>query len=301
MLEHCRPEGVVTFTSIYEHLEVVEVCAPRGIHVMVEKPLAVSTKHASRMAKLAEEYGIFLLTNYETTWYPSTYEGYRMIEQGKLGELRKIIVYDGHSGPREIRVNEEFLDWLTDPVLNGGGAVMDFGCYGADLLTWIMKGQKPQRVWANLKQYKPEVYPRVDDDATLVLHYPEMEAVIHASWNWPFNRKDMHVYGSTGYVFLDDATHIRYRFNREDGERSMQMADSQAPFQDGFAFFSAAIRGDTQVDPTDLSALETNLIVVEILEAAKESNRTGKTVIHWNLLPLSGLYSTILTGPGAIP
>ena len=108
-----------------------------------------------------------------------------MISEGALGELRKIIVYDGHKGPKEINVNSEFLEWLTDPVLNGGGAVIDFGCYGADLITWILKGEKPTSVYANLKQYKPDVYPKVDDDATIVLSYPSMEGVLHASWNWP--------------------------------------------------------------------------------------------------------------------
>ncbi len=157
MLEQTRPEGVITFTSIFEHLKVVEACAYRGIHVMVEKPLAVSVDHARTMTTLAEKFGILLLTNYETSWYPSNYEGFEMISEGELGDLRKIIVYDGHKGPREINVNEEFLDWLTDPVLNGGGAVTDFGCYGADLITWILKGEKPISVFADLKQYKPDV------------------------------------------------------------------------------------------------------------------------------------------------
>jgi predicted dehydrogenase len=39
MLEKTKPDGVITFTSIFEHLAVVEACAPRGIDVMVEKPL----------------------------------------------------------------------------------------------------------------------------------------------------------------------------------------------------------------------------------------------------------------------
>ena len=193
MLEHTQPQGVITFTSIYEHLEVVKACAPRGIHVMVEKPLAVSTKHAAIMKKLADKHGVMVLTNYETTWYPSHYEGYQMISDGELGALRKVIVYDGHKGPQEIRVNAEFLEWLTDPVLNGGGAITDFGCYGANLLTWMLRGQKPLSVFAQLKQYKPDVYPKVDDDATILLSYPDMEGVIHASWNWPFKIGRAHV------------------------------------------------------------------------------------------------------------
>ncbi|MEX0988372.1 MAG: Gfo/Idh/MocA family oxidoreductase [Bacteroidales bacterium] len=278
MLDETKPEGVITFTSIHDHLEVVEACAPRGIHVMVEKPLAVSVAHAEKISKLAGKHDIMVLTNYETSWYPSVHLGKKMIGEGKPGELRKIIVYDGHTGPREIGVNEEFLDWLTDPVLNGGGAVIDFGCYGANLITWILDGQKPVSVFASLKQYKPDVYPKVDDDATIILSYPGMEGVIHASWNWPFNRKDMHIYGSTGYLYQDDAETIRYRFDRKSTEEVKTVSASTIPYTDPFTWFADVIRGKVTVGPADLASLENNKIVVEILEAAKESDRTGKVV-----------------------
>lgn len=278
MLDQTKPEGVVTFTSIFDHLKVVQSCAPRKIQVMVEKPLAVSTKHANEMVRLAGKYGIQLLTNYETSWYPSNQAGYEMISKGAVGNLRKIIVYDGHKGPKEINVNKEFLSWLTDPVLNGGGAVIDFGCYGADLITWIRKGEKPTSVFAQLKQYKPAVYPKVDDDATIVLSYPDMEGVIHASWNWPFNRKDMHVYGSTGYLFIDNGETIRYRLDEKSNEEVKKIARNSIPFTDPFAYFAAVIKGDVVVSANDLSSLQTNVTVVEILEAARKSNKTGKVV-----------------------
>lgn len=279
MLDKTKPEGVVTFTSIFDHLKVVQACAPRGIHVMVEKPLAVSNKHALAMSKLAKKSGILLLTNYETAWYPAHYKSREMIDQKEIGELRKIIVYDGHKGPKEINVNSEFLDWLTDPVLNGGGAVIDFGCYGADLITWIMKGEKPRSVFAVLKQYKPDVYPKVDDDATIILSYPNMEGIINASWNWPFNRKDMHIYGATGYEFADNSETIRYRLNEKLTESVMKIPPAVAPFNDPFAFFASAIKGEVVVSEKDLSSLEINMTVVEILEAARKSNKTGKKVM----------------------
>ena len=53
MLDDVQPDGVVAFSSIFHHLEAVEACAPRGIHVMVEKPLAVSMDHALKMESLA--------------------------------------------------------------------------------------------------------------------------------------------------------------------------------------------------------------------------------------------------------
>jgi predicted dehydrogenase len=279
MLDKTQPEGVITFTSIYDHLKVVEACAPRGIHVMVEKPLAVSVDHATQIAGLAEKHNIMVLTNYETSWYPSIHKGKQMMKEGKLGDLRKIIVYDGHTGPKEIRVNEEFLDWLTDPELNGGGAVMDFGCYGADIITWMMNGQKPESVFATLKQYKPEVYPKVDDDATIILSYATMEGVIHASWNWPFNRKDMHIYGTKGYVFQDDAERIRFKLGRNEPEKVLEADSSFIPYTDPFTWFADAIRGNIKISPLDLGSLEINLIVVQILEAAKESHETGQKVI----------------------
>jgi predicted dehydrogenase len=278
MLDKTKPEGVVTFTSIFDHLKVVEACAPRGIDVMVEKPLAVSNKHAQSMLKLVEKNKIKLLTNFETSWYSSNQKSYEMISQNKIGDIRKIIVYDGHKGPKEIGVNKEFLEWLADPVGNGGGAVIDFGCYGADLVTWIMKGQKPEYVYAVLKRYKPAVYPKVDDDATIILSYPSMECIINASWNWPFNRKDMHIYGSTGYIYQDNPTTVRYKLAERTQEETEKLPLREAPYNNPFTFFSAAVRGDIVIPENDLASLKINMIVVEILEAAKKSNRTGKRV-----------------------
>ena len=150
MLDKAKPEAVTAFGSIYDHLEVVKACAPKKIHVMVEKPLAVSLDHARQMEALAKKYNIQLLTNYETTWYGSNHHAYKMLhEENLFGDIRKMVVHDGHQGPKEIGVNKEFLEWLTDPVLNGAGALMDFGCYGADLITWLMKGERPTSVSAN--------------------------------------------------------------------------------------------------------------------------------------------------------
>ena len=95
MIAGAKPEAVTAFGSIYEHLAVVEACAPKGIHVMVEKPLAVNREHARRMAALAREHGIHLLTNYETTWYASNHRAQALLHEGKLGRLRKVVVHDG--------------------------------------------------------------------------------------------------------------------------------------------------------------------------------------------------------------
>jgi predicted dehydrogenase len=279
MLAKTKPDAVCAFGSIYEHLGVVEKCAPLGIHVMVEKPLAVSVEHALKMKALAEKYHIQLLTNYETTWYATHQRAYTMINEEKaIGDLRKIVVHDGHKGPKEIGCSPEFLEWLTDPVGNGGGAVIDFGCYGANLITWLKKGERPSAVLALTQQFKPDVYPKVDDEATILLEYPKTQGIIQASWNWPIGRKDLEMYGQTGYIMVDNRNDLRIRRNESGPEKKEKLADQKSPYDDAFSFLAAVVKGKITVPRYDLSSLENNLLVVEILEAAKASAKTGQKI-----------------------
>lgn len=277
MLDKTKPEAVTDFRRIADHKKTVEACAPRKIHVMVEKPLATTYADAKAMAALARKNNIQLLTNYETTWYASNHKAYAMINQDKaIGDLRKLVVHDGHQGPKEIGVMPEFLVWLTDPVENGAGALFDFGCYGANLSTWLMHGQRPTQVMAITQQIKPDVYPKVDDEATIVLTYPETQTIIQASWNWPYARKDMEVYGKTGSIFTIDGSKMRVRLSEKQPEKSMQATPDDAPAKDPFAYFAQLLHNETK--PDELTSLENNLIVVEILDAARQSAKTGRVV-----------------------
>lgn len=278
MVDKTKPEAVVAFGSIYDHLNVVKVCAPRKVHVMVEKPLAVSLAHAREMELLAKKHGIHLLTNYETTWYGSHHVAYEMLQtDSRLGAIVKVVVHDGHQGPKEIGVNQEFLEWLTDPGLNGGGALMDFGCYGADLVTWLMRGERPQSVFAVTQQIKPHVYPKVDDEATIVVTYPKTQAIIQASWNWPYSRKDIEIYTASGYI-MADRQGMRFMTDAKEGEQSRKIPPRQAPYNDPFLFLTGVVRGKIEVEENDLSGLSVNLTAMEILEAAKQSAAAGKAV-----------------------
>lgn len=281
MISKTQPEAVAAFGTIFEHLAVVEICAPKGIHVMVEKPLAVNMDHAKKMETLAKKYKIELLTNYETTWYPTTHQSYELLENNTIGKLKKIIVLDGHKGPKKIGVNVEFLDWLTDPEQNGGGALTDFGCYGANIITWLHKGKKPSSVTAITQQMQKENNPKVDDDATILLKYEEDNAIIQASWDWPIGRKDMEIYGESGVIYADNRNELRVRISEGyDGykETVSKLEERVAPFDDPFALFAAVIRKEIKLPPYDLSSLENNLIVVEILDAARKSADEEKTV-----------------------
>ena len=280
MLRTTKPQAVLVYSSTFDHRNIVELCAKHHILVMMEKPLAVSLEDARAIERAAHEGNIQVLVNYETSWYPSNDAAYELVHAGALGDVRKVVVHDGHQGPKEIGVSSEFLNWLTDPKLNGGGALFDFGCYGADLMTWLMNGEKPLSVTAVTQQIKPDVYPHVDDEATIILTYPKAQAIIQASWNWPFDRKDMEVYGRTGYVITVRREDTKVR---RAGEKQDQLVTAQklpSPYDDSLTYLRAVILDGLK--PDALSSLETNIIVTEILDAARQSAATGKTV---NLKP----------------
>lgn len=281
MLNEVQPDAVAAFGDIKGHLNVVQSCAPKGVHVMVEKPLASTLEDAKKIEALAKKYNIHVLTNYETSWYETNVKAVEFLNKGTIGELRKVIIRDGHKGPKKIGVSNEFLEWLTDPELNGGGAIMDFGCYGANLMTWIMKGKKPLTVTAVKQQLQPENNPNVDDDATIILTYPNEMAILEPSWNWPIGRKDMELYGTKGAIYSDNPTQLRVQLSKgysDYTEETFLLPERQEPFNDPFSVFAAVINGELQLEPFNVYALENNMVVMEILQAAINSAETGSTI-----------------------
>jgi glucose-fructose oxidoreductase len=276
MLTRVQPQAVLVYTDTRDHRRVVEIAARHRIAVMMEEPLAVSVEDAVAIEQVADAHHIPVLVNYETTWYPSNTAVYELVRDGALGDVRKVVVHDGHRGPKEIGVPPEFLAWLTDPARNGAGALFDFGCYGADLMTWLMKGAAPITVTAVTQQIKPEVYPHVDDEATIVLTYPEAQAIVQASWNWPFDRKDMEVYGTTGEAITIRRADLRVRRPGEDQPQQQAAAPLARPYDDPISYLIAVVSGE--IKPAGPSALDTNITVVRILDAARESARTGRTI-----------------------
>ena len=277
LLQRARPEAVAAFSSTRDHRAIVEAAAPHGVHVMVEKPLAVSVKDARAIEAAAIKGRIHVITNYETTWYPSHRAIWQLLKEQKAGgALRKMVVMDGHEGPKEINVQPEFLAWLRDPAQNGGGALFDFGCYGANLMTWLMDGQRPVAVSATTQRFKPAIYPDVDDEATIVVEYPGAQGIAQASWNWPFGRKDLEVYAERAYAVATGGNSVRVRLPGVP-ETTAALGDVPLDERDEISYLAAVVRG--RLKPSGLSSLANNLVVVEILDAARESAKTGKRVV----------------------
>lgn len=123
---------------------------------------------------------------------------------------------------------------------------------------------------------QPAAYPKVDDEATIVLSYPGAQGIIQASWNWPFPRKDLEVYGEKGSVVAVRPELIRKRTDAKQPEIEETLPPVAGPMGGSLSYLAAVVRG--QVKPAGLSSLENNLVVTEILDAARESAKTGRRV-----------------------
>jgi len=280
MLDEAKPEGVIITTENDRHLEILRECAKRHIHYSTEKPLASTTADAKEMERLAREANIKLMVNYWNVWVAPTHELYhRVVMSRELGPIQKIIVQQGHQGPKEIGVSTYFGDWLYDPMKNGGGALIDFGCYGAEWALWL-KG-RPARVFAFAQKLKTEQHNQVDDDATIVLEYPDAVAVLQASWDWPYSKGQVEVFGPQGSMLAtNDALLYRAAKSRETVEglngRPVSLTAPAHETSSPIAYFVDCIRHDKPIENPLAAPL--NVGVVEILDAAKESIRTGRAV-----------------------
>jgi predicted dehydrogenase len=135
--------------------------------------------------------------------------------------------------------------------------------------------QKPTSVTAVTRQTKPNIYTKVDDDATVILTYPKAQVVIMASWSWPYGRDSIEVYGTTGSIQTIDAKtailHIRGK-----QEQKVIANANESPYTDSLTYLFAVVTGD--IKPQETATLENNMIVTEILDAARRSAQSHSTI-----------------------
>lgn len=213
------------------------------------------------------------MTNYQMAWWPSMYTGKKVIESGDLGTVWRLRGIVGHGGPGAASgTNKYFLDWLTDPVRNGAGALMDFGCYNA--LWSLMYLGKPESVYAQVNQLRPAEFPKVEDNATMVLHYKNGVGLFEGSWDLPRSFQDLEVFGRKGSVHIVNGK-VEQKIGRE-AAREVAIDPLPPGHTEPLQYMVECIRRKRA--PAGMLALDINVSVVEIIEAAKESVKTGKAV-----------------------
>jgi len=279
MLDQAKPEGVIVTTVNSNHLAILRACAQRHVNFFTEKPMAATGTDAREMARLAKEANIKLMVNYWNAWAPSTQEAYARLTAGEIGPVQKMIIEFGHEGPKEIGVSKEFGAWLYDPEKNGAGALMDFACYGADWAIWL-KG-RPQRVYAYSLKLKTAQQNEVEDDAVVLLEYADATAVLLPSWDWPYSKGQAEFYGPKGsFLVMGDgllfqAAHKNTTAKNPDG--ALVPSKPLPPEKiNPVAYYVHCIKNHLPIEGQ--LTPEINVGVNEVVDAAKESIRTGRAV-----------------------
>ena len=274
MIDQQKPEIVWAFVENNRHLEIARYCAARKVHVMFEKPLAASYKDAAAIRDLARSSGIYVMSNYQMAWWPTNDAAKELAASGAIGKVWRIHGIVGHGGPVwHTGTTKYFVDWLTDPVKNGGGALVDFGCYNALWSLWYFG--RPETVFARTIQLRPEDFPKVEDNSTMILSYPKAVAVLEGSWDLPRGFQDLEVFGIGGSLHMDGSGVTI----QKSGEKTAQAAKVEALAPEAAEPIAAMIHSiETKTEPQGLTSLDMNVQVMEIIDAAKESIRTGKAV-----------------------
>jgi predicted dehydrogenase len=274
MIDEQKPEIVWAFVENNRHREIVEYCAPRKIHVLFEKPLASTYKDALAIRDLARKNGTYVMTNYQMAWWPPNYTAKELADSGAIGQVWRLHGMVGHGGPGgPTGLNKYFFDWLTDPVKNGGGALVDFGCYNALWSLWYLG--RPETVYASSNQLRPKEFPKVEDNALIILKYPQGEAILEGSWDLPYGFQDLEVFGLGGGIHMNsDGVTLR-----KSSQREAQMVPAKALAPEAATPVAAMVHAiESKTEPQGLVGLDMNVQVIEILDAAKESLKTGKAI-----------------------
>ena len=273
MLDEKKPDIVWAFVENNRHLEIAKACAPRKIHLMYEKPLASSYKDAVAIQSLAKQHGIQILTNYQMAWWPSQHAAKAMVEAGELGQVYRLRGVVGHGGPgSEGARSKYFFAWLTDPVQNGAGALMDFGCYNA--LWALMYMGRPESVYATVNHLRPETFPKVEDNATIVLHWKNGSGIFEGSWDLPRSFQDLEIFGRKGSLLVTrNGMEVRKGTTPAVTPTPAPLAAERA---EPIANMIHAVKTGKPIEW--MNGIDINVGVIEIIDAAKESVRTGKAV-----------------------
>lgn len=274
LLDEKKPEAVWSFVENDRHLEISKECAERGIHLIFEKPMAATYNQAKEMLALAQKHNIKLMINYQMAWWPENYTAYNLAKSGALGPVWRVRTIIGHGGPAPTdpnnKISKHFWAWLNDE-RRGGGALLDFVCYGAVWLRWYLG--IPKTVYAVTTHTRPETY-KTNTNATVLATFPHNGiGLIEGSWDLPRGFQDIEVFGNKGSLYM---AHNKIEMFVERERKEIPVGTLSEDRRDPISYFIDHVRNNKPID--GMVSPEFNVDVMQIVEAARRSVEGGHPI-----------------------
>jgi predicted dehydrogenase len=240
-----------------------------GLHVMVEKPMAMNVSEAEQMMKAGQKSGARLMVAH--CW---RFDGDVLWLKAQTGKLGKIIRTKGYG----VHVNWGPSGWFTQKKHAGGGAMADMGIHALDTARFLLGDPKPVSVYAKIGTYYKNF--DVDDTGVIIVEW-DNDAISYIESGWWQPHADgleaaTQLYGTKGFGQLFP-TFIKDRHGRQKDAGfpfPRQEHCPQSMYDDQLAYFLDCIRRKRTPVPGGLEGL-TNMRVVE---AAYRSAKTQKVV-----------------------
>jgi predicted dehydrogenase len=276
MLDGERLDAVYIFGDNLRGAQLAEDAATRGLHVLIEKPMAATYAGAARMRGAARAAGVQLMVNWPIMWWPAVQHAFALIEQGRIGEVWQVNYRSAHGGPRELGCSTHFAEWLYDPRRNGAGALMDYCCYGA-ALTCALLGL-PSRVTAVSARLAKADLPS-EDNAVLVMQHARALSTSTASWTQQGDMTSYEpmIYGTRGTLYIRDHGQALWYADAEQ-KNGVQLDVPALPpgARTSAEYFLAHIRSGKPI--TGLCGADVSLMAQEVLEAGILAAAEGRSV-----------------------
>jgi predicted dehydrogenase len=268
---------------------VVEACAEAGVNVCVEKPMAMSLSDSLRMARACHAAGTTMIVNWPLTWSASARKAKELIDAGTIGRVLEVKWRSGHTGPLGPGAAHAGVSETAAPMSGpergatwwhqtaaGGGAMLDYCCYGALVSRWYIGEQAiaAMGMRANLDSQ----WGDGDDNAAMIVRFPAAMALLEGSWTtWDHGvPTGPIVYGTTGTLVVESRDGERIvRLERGHGQTTIYAPDPLPEGRTNVAeeFIYHLATGEP-LHPTLEAGL--NVEVMAILDAGVRSASSGK-------------------------
>jgi len=294
LLREERLDLAIFCPEISRHAEVAEAIAAHGLQMVTEKPLAGQLADARRMVRAAKEAGVRLAVNWPTTWRPPIRKVKELLDAQAIGaawevkwrnrpSLGPLAFGSLHPGRTvvsgEVSESDKAAEWWYQAE-EGGGALLDYCCYGAWLASWYLGAHavSVQSLTANLFSN----FGNVEDNAALLLRYPTAIALVEASWTTLHNGvpNGPIIYGTDGTIVVDGDKVMVYN-TREPSPAHVLTGDALPAGRSSIAEeFLHHIETEEPLHPT--VDIPLNLATVAVLDAGLRSAASGRaeTVDH---------------------